>query len=125
VLVLNGYYDLATPFSATEIHDVAPGLASGTSSRIQMKVLPKAGHMMYVNPPSLKKMKGDLDALSTRRISVAGKAGPGPSGNGPARAGCIRSSLRPYVSDDDANYNARTPDRVSLHERGGAIGQSG
>jgi carboxypeptidase C (cathepsin A) len=38
------------------------GLPPGTSSRIQMKYY-EAGHMMYVNPPSLKKMKGDLDAF--------------------------------------------------------------
>jgi carboxypeptidase C (cathepsin A) len=38
------------------------GLPPGTSSRIQMKYY-EAGHMMYVNPPSLKKMKSDLDAF--------------------------------------------------------------
>jgi carboxypeptidase C (cathepsin A) len=62
VLVLNGYYDLATPFSATEYMMSHLGLPPGTSSRIQMKYY-EAGHMMYVNPPSLKKMKGDLDAF--------------------------------------------------------------
>jgi carboxypeptidase C (cathepsin A) len=62
VLVLNGYYDLATPFSATEYMMAHLGLPPGTSSRIQMKYY-EAGHMMYVNPPSLKKMKADVDAF--------------------------------------------------------------
>jgi carboxypeptidase C (cathepsin A) len=62
VLVLNGYYDLATPFSATEYMMSHLGLPPGTASRIQMKYY-EAGHMMYVNPPSLKKMKSDLDAF--------------------------------------------------------------
>ena len=62
VLVLNGYYDLATPFSATEYMMSHLGLPPGTSSRIQMKYY-EAGHMMYVNLPSLRKMKGDLDAF--------------------------------------------------------------
>jgi len=62
VLVLNGYYDLATPFSATEYMMAHLGLPPGTSSRIQMKYY-EAGHMMYVNPGSMKKMKGDVDAF--------------------------------------------------------------
>jgi carboxypeptidase C (cathepsin A) len=62
VLVLNGYYDLATPFTATEYMMAHLGLPPGTSSRIQMKYY-EAGHMMYVNPGSIKKMKGDVDAF--------------------------------------------------------------
>jgi carboxypeptidase C (cathepsin A) len=62
VLVLNGYYDLATPFSATEYMMAHLGLPPGTSSRIQMKYY-EAGHMMYVNPGSIKKMKGDVDSF--------------------------------------------------------------
>jgi carboxypeptidase C (cathepsin A) len=62
VLVLNGYYDLATPFSATEFMMAHLGAPPGTSSRIQMKYY-EAGHMMYVHPPALRKMKSDLDAF--------------------------------------------------------------
>jgi carboxypeptidase C (cathepsin A) len=62
VLVLNGYYDLATPFSATEYVMAHLGLPQGTGSRIEMKYY-EAGHMMYVHPPSMAKMKRDLDAF--------------------------------------------------------------
>ncbi|HVP32540.1 MAG TPA: hypothetical protein VMT09_02730 [Steroidobacteraceae bacterium] len=62
VLVLNGYYDLATPFSATEYVMTHLGVPPSASARIAMRYY-EAGHMMYVHPPSLAKMKGDLDAF--------------------------------------------------------------
>jgi carboxypeptidase C (cathepsin A) len=62
VLVLNGYYDLATPFSATEYVMTHLGVPPSASARISMKYY-EAGHMMYVNPASIARMKGDLDAF--------------------------------------------------------------
>jgi carboxypeptidase C (cathepsin A) len=62
VMVLNGYYDLATPFSATEYVMTHLGIAPELGQHIQMQYYP-AGHMMYVNPESLAKMKRDLDAF--------------------------------------------------------------
>jgi len=60
VLVLNGYYDLATPFSATEYMMSHLGVPASASARIQMRYY-EAGHMMYVNPASIARMKKDLD----------------------------------------------------------------
>jgi len=62
VLVLNGYYDLATPFSATEYVMTHLGVTPALAGRIEMKYY-EAGHMMYVHPPSLAKVKRDLDAF--------------------------------------------------------------
>jgi carboxypeptidase C (cathepsin A) len=62
VLVLQGYYDLATPFYATEYVMSHLGVPPETSSRIQIKYY-EAGHMMYVHPPSIKKMKHDMDTF--------------------------------------------------------------
>ncbi len=63
VLVLNGYYDLATPFSATEYIMAHLGLPPGLGARIEMKYY-EACHMMYVHRPSIAKMKRDLDAFT-------------------------------------------------------------
>jgi carboxypeptidase C (cathepsin A) len=52
ILVLNGYYDLATPFYATEYTFDHLGLEKKIKSNIIMKYF-EAGHMMYVKPASL------------------------------------------------------------------------
>jgi carboxypeptidase C (cathepsin A) len=62
VLVLNGYYDLATPFSATEYFMTHLGVPPAVGARVQLTYY-EAGHMMYVNPASIAKMKRDLDAF--------------------------------------------------------------
>ncbi len=62
VLVLNGYYDLATPFSATEYVMMHLGIPRELSAHVQMRYY-EAGHMMYVHPPSLAEVKRDLAAF--------------------------------------------------------------
>jgi carboxypeptidase C (cathepsin A) len=62
VLVVNGYYDLATPFSATEYVMTHLGVPPEVRGHLQLKYY-EAGHMMYVHPASLAKMKRDLDAF--------------------------------------------------------------
>jgi carboxypeptidase C (cathepsin A) len=62
VLVLQGYYDLATPFAATEYVMTHLGVTPQIAARIQIRYY-EAGHMMYVNPPSIAKMKADMDAF--------------------------------------------------------------
>jgi carboxypeptidase C (cathepsin A) len=65
VLVLNGYYDLATPFLATEYVMSHLGLEKDLQPHIEMKYY-DAGHMMYVHEPSLKKFKEDVGAFIER-----------------------------------------------------------
>jgi len=62
VLVMAGYFDLATPFSATEYVMSHLGVPRELSGHVQIKYY-ESGHMIYVHPPSLKKMKSDLDAF--------------------------------------------------------------
>jgi carboxypeptidase C (cathepsin A) len=62
VLVLNGYFDLATPFFATEYQIAHISPHKEVQPRIEMKYYP-AGHMMYVAEPSLKAMKSDIADL--------------------------------------------------------------
>jgi carboxypeptidase C (cathepsin A) len=65
VLVLNGYYDLATPFLATEYMMSHLGLEKQLQPHVEMKYY-EAGHMMYVHEPSLKKFKEDVAAFIDR-----------------------------------------------------------
>ena len=62
VFVASGYYDLATPFFATEYTFAHMGLAAKHHQNITMKEY-EAGHMMYIHVPSLLKLKADVAAF--------------------------------------------------------------
>jgi len=59
VFVANGYFDLATPYSATEYTFDHLGLDESLQANVSMAWY-EAGHMMYVHLPSLAKLKADL-----------------------------------------------------------------
>ncbi len=60
VFVANGYYDLATPFLASEYTFSHLGLDASLQDNITMAYY-QAGHMMYIDQTELQKMKKDLD----------------------------------------------------------------
>jgi carboxypeptidase C (cathepsin A) len=62
VFVANGYYDLATPYFATEYTFNHLALDPSLNANIRMAYYP-AGHMMYVHAPSLAQLKADLSAF--------------------------------------------------------------
>jgi len=59
VYVANGYYDLATPYFATEYTFNTLGLDPGLRANLRMGYY-EAGHMMYIHIPSLAKLKQEL-----------------------------------------------------------------
>jgi len=62
ILVLNGYYDLATPFFGTEYTFDHMGLEKKIRNNVTMKYY-EAGHMMYIHPASLAAFKKDVAAF--------------------------------------------------------------
>ena len=62
VLVASGYYDMATPFFATEYTVAHLGLDAKSRSQVTMHEY-EAGHMMYIHKPSLEKLRRDVSAF--------------------------------------------------------------
>lgn len=61
IFIANGYYDLATPFFATEYSMNHHGI---DKSRLTMEYY-DAGHMMYIHQPSLEQLTDDLRQFVT------------------------------------------------------------
>jgi carboxypeptidase C (cathepsin A) len=59
IFVANGYYDLATPYFATEYTFNHLGLGPSLGENVSMGYY-EAGHMMYIHMESLMKLKDDL-----------------------------------------------------------------
>jgi carboxypeptidase C (cathepsin A) len=68
VLIASGYYDLATPYAATEYTFAHMDLAPAFRENIRFEEY-EAGHMMYVNPASLAKLKKDAADFIGRSTS--------------------------------------------------------
>jgi carboxypeptidase C (cathepsin A) len=68
VFVASGYYDLATPYFATEYTINHLGLDPSLSGNISVGYY-EAGHMMYVHEGYLKKLRKDIDAFYASALS--------------------------------------------------------
>lgn len=67
ILVLNGYFDLATPYMGTEYTFDHLGLEPKLKKNITMKYY-KAGHMMYIEPASSLEFKRDIESFITSAV---------------------------------------------------------
>jgi carboxypeptidase C (cathepsin A) len=65
VFSANGYFDLATPFFATEFDLDHMNLEPALRGNVQFGYYP-SGHMIYLNVDALKQLKGDLAAFITK-----------------------------------------------------------
>jgi len=79
VLSANGWFDLATPFFATEYDIAHMQLEPSLRGNVAFTYYP-SGHMVYLNVDALGQFKNDLDAFYDR------VAGDGAAGGMPARA---------------------------------------
>jgi carboxypeptidase C (cathepsin A) len=79
VLVNNGYYDLATPFFATEYTFSHLGFDPTYPARVSMAFY-NAGHMMYIRRPDREALKANIARFIADASNVP--AGAGEAGHG-------------------------------------------
>ena len=72
VLILNGYYDIATVFYGVEYTIDHLGLTPEIRKNIIMKYY-EAGHMMYTHKPSLIKFKVDVENFILAQSKIIAK----------------------------------------------------
>jgi carboxypeptidase C (cathepsin A) len=65
VFSANGYFDLATPFFATEFDLDHMNLEPALRGNVQFGYYP-SGHMIYLNVDALRQLKGDLAGFITK-----------------------------------------------------------
>jgi carboxypeptidase C (cathepsin A) len=83
VLSLNGYYDMATPFFATE-YDIAHMMLDAPLKRnLSFRYYP-SGHMIYLNPEALHQLHTDLAAFYDDAVQAAA-SGKSPRGQDGAK----------------------------------------
>jgi carboxypeptidase C (cathepsin A) len=70
IFVANGYYDLATPYFATEYTFSHLGIDPSLAKNITMGYY-EAGHMMYLNLPSLQQLRQDLTGFYQSAVPAA------------------------------------------------------
>ena len=70
VWIANGYYDLATPYFATDYTVKHMGLDPAVRDNLKLTYY-EAGHMMYIHRDSLKKFKADADAFLDATLKTA------------------------------------------------------
>jgi carboxypeptidase C (cathepsin A) len=72
VWVANGYYDLATPYFATDYTVKHMGLDPAVRGNISLTYY-EAGHMMYIHTESLKKLKADYSTWVAATLKAASR----------------------------------------------------
>jgi carboxypeptidase C (cathepsin A) len=75
VLSLNGYYDMATPFFSTERDLKHMMLEPSQQHNLQFRYY-RSGHMVYLNPEELHRMRLDLDRFYDETVSEAASPQP-------------------------------------------------
>jgi carboxypeptidase C (cathepsin A) len=84
VLSLNGYYDMATPFFSTERDLKHMMLEPSQRPNLAFRYY-RSGHMAYLNPEELHRMRIDLDRFYDETVSEAASLRP-PTRPGVGRA---------------------------------------
>lgn len=78
IFVACGYYDTATPFAGSEYTFAHLGYEQSYQQRVEFAYY-EAGHMMYIRPSELKKLKADVGRFIQSASKATDPTSPEPS----------------------------------------------